>query len=148
MKKTSLTYSEKLKDPRWQKMRLQVMERDYFSCLHCHSQDKTLNVHHTYYEPNRMPWDYPIESFMTVCEDCHEEIRIATRDVLVAFMRVPPKILRAMAWEFVPAGIAWGDDDAAKKLICVLRNWERWDQMTPHIPEYPKDVLPFEQQPK
>ena len=28
-------YSEKLKDPRWQKKRLEILERDNFRCQYC-----------------------------------------------------------------------------------------------------------------
>lgn len=64
-------YSEKLKDPRWQRRRLEIMSRDGFSCVCCGRDDKTLNVHHCYYVRGREPWDYPDSSLVTVCEDCH-----------------------------------------------------------------------------
>lgn len=45
-----MTYYEMLKDPRWQKKRLEIMERDEFACRDCGDKESTLNVHHTYYE--------------------------------------------------------------------------------------------------
>lgn len=66
-------YSEKLRDPRWQKMRLKVMERDEFRCVICGDDASTLNVHHRWYEGGREPWDYPVESLVTLCESCHEQ---------------------------------------------------------------------------
>ena len=66
------TYAEKLKDPRWQKMRLKVLERDRWACKSCGSGDITLHVHHWYYKQNADPWEYPIESLETLCADCHE----------------------------------------------------------------------------
>lgn len=77
------TYFGKLKDPRWQKMRLRVLERDSWKCLQCGDATNTLHVHHTYYESNLEPWDYPLESLLTLCELCHEaetEIRKRTED--------------------------------------------------------------------
>jgi len=68
------TYSEKLKDPRWQRKRLEIMQRDGFACRGCSSKSETLNVHHTYYAPRMMPWDYPTDSLVTLCESCHNEI--------------------------------------------------------------------------
>lgn len=65
------TYSEKLKDPRWQQMRLKVMERDQFTCRKCRSKDKTLNVHHLAYAKGKAPWEYDGEALMTLCEECH-----------------------------------------------------------------------------
>lgn len=67
-------YSEKLRDPRWQKTRLQVMERDSFTCQNCGDDKKTLNVHHCYYEFGKNPWEYEIASLLTLCEECHKGI--------------------------------------------------------------------------
>lgn len=66
------TYAEKLKDPRWQRKRLEIMERDGFKCRHCRSTEKTLNVHHRIYRKGKMPWDYEDDVFVTLCEDCHK----------------------------------------------------------------------------
>lgn len=68
------TYAEKLRDPRWQKRRLEVMERDRFTCFRCRSTDKTLNVHHLMYEKGKSPWDYNDSALVTLCEDCHKEV--------------------------------------------------------------------------
>lgn len=65
-------YSKKLRDPRWQKMRLQIMERDEFVCQSCFDGESTLNVHHRYYEKGASPWDYPAEALVTLCEACHQ----------------------------------------------------------------------------
>lgn len=67
-----MTYSEKLKDPRWQKKRLEVMHRDGFACLDCGATDKPLNVHHTHYHKGG-PWETGVEHLRTVCADCHEK---------------------------------------------------------------------------
>lgn len=66
-------YTEKFKDPRWQKKRLEIMERDNFECLHCGDTKSMLNVHHTHYIGKADPWDYPDESLMTLCNNCHIE---------------------------------------------------------------------------
>lgn len=70
------TYTEKLKDPRWQKKRLEILNRDNWRCCvtGCFETEKTLHVHHLDYISGKEPWDYPDEYFMTVCENCHEEI--------------------------------------------------------------------------
>lgn len=67
-------YAEKLRDPRWQKKRLEVMERDGFTCQNCGDKESTLNVHHWYYAAGNDPWDYPDEALATLCEDCHDTI--------------------------------------------------------------------------
>lgn len=66
-----MTYKEKLKDPRWQKKRLEIMQRDGFQCKGCGSKNKTLNVHHIRYFKN--PWEGPDIYKITLCEDCHKQ---------------------------------------------------------------------------
>lgn len=65
-----MAYSQSLKDPRWQKRRLEVMNRDNFTCQYCKSTEKTLNVHHFSYKGD--PWEVDIECLITLCVDCHE----------------------------------------------------------------------------
>lgn len=72
MKKEKLSYAEMLKDPRWQKKRLEVMQRDGFICQHCLSEDKPLQVHHLVYEKDKKPWEYADEDLITLCEECHQ----------------------------------------------------------------------------
>lgn len=66
------SYAQKLKDPRWQKKRLQIMERDNWSCRSCHTDKATLHVHHKYYAFGREPWDYHDDILITLCDRCHE----------------------------------------------------------------------------
>lgn len=40
------SYAEKLRDPRWQKKRLKIFERDGWACQDCRSTTNTLNLHH------------------------------------------------------------------------------------------------------
>jgi hypothetical protein len=66
-----MTYAEKLKDPRWQKIRLKVFERDDWECQACSDRSSPLHVHHLWYEKGLDPWDYPTDSLETLCEYCH-----------------------------------------------------------------------------
>lgn len=66
------SYAEKLRDPRWQRKRLQIMERADFACEHCGAADRTLNVHHKLYRKGAMPWEYENHELECVCEGCHE----------------------------------------------------------------------------
>ena len=70
------TYSEQLKDPRWQKKRLEIMNRDCFTCCHCGDSESTLNIHHKKYTYGKNVWDYPNENLITLCESCHKKITI------------------------------------------------------------------------
>lgn len=65
-------YWELLRDPRWQRRRLEVMELANFACAQCEATDKTLNVHHRIYRKNADPWDYELNELQCLCEDCHE----------------------------------------------------------------------------
>jgi hypothetical protein len=66
---TKLTYSEKLRDPRWQRRRLEVFQRDFFTCQNCLDKKSTLFVHHKKYTGN--PWDAELKDLVTLCEHCH-----------------------------------------------------------------------------
>jgi hypothetical protein len=71
------TYSEKLKDPRWQKKLLEIMQRDDFTCQDCNNKEETLHVHHKTYEFGKDPWEYPDTNFITLCWECHETEEIS-----------------------------------------------------------------------
>lgn len=53
-----LTYSDKLKSPKWQKKRLEIMKRDKFACKLCGDTETQLHVHHKEYINGNDPWDY------------------------------------------------------------------------------------------
>ena len=84
-----MKYSDKLKDPRWQKKRLEILERDGWECTSCGSIDKTLHVHHTYYDFALNPWDYHESTLVSLCEECHSEITEKTKalDILLKSTR-------------------------------------------------------------
>ena len=68
-----MKYIEQLQDPRWQKVRLSVMNRDNFTCRMCGDKNTTLNIHHKEYYRG-FAWDTPQEHLITVCKHCHLEI--------------------------------------------------------------------------
>ena len=68
MSKTS--YADLLRDPRWQKKRLLILQRDHWMCQACGDEEATLHVHHLAYHGK--PWDSPEDELVTLCEDCHE----------------------------------------------------------------------------
>jgi hypothetical protein len=77
------TYSDKLKDPRWQRKRLEILQRDDFACRYCRSKDNTLHVHHKLYRKGKMPWDYEDDVFVTLCESCHKTAEDSKEAVLI-----------------------------------------------------------------
>ncbi len=62
------------RDPRWQRKRLEIMQRDGFKCVACGNSDETLNVHHGRYDYENgqyKPWITQDEYLQTLCEPCH-----------------------------------------------------------------------------
>lgn len=73
-----MTYSEKLKDPRWQKKRLEILNRDNFTCIYCGDNKSTLHVHHLMYLGDN-PWETPNECLDTTCKDCHDFFHVEVK---------------------------------------------------------------------
>lgn len=69
IKKTMTAYSEKLKNPKWQRKRLEALNRDNFTCQHCKDTETELHVHHLKYK--KEPFDADLEDLVTLCKDCH-----------------------------------------------------------------------------
>lgn len=70
----NITYSEKLKDPRWERKRLEILRRDDCECRFCGAPDGThLHVHHLYYIYDKDPWDYEDDALISLCRRCHHE---------------------------------------------------------------------------
>ena len=72
MAKKFVPYFEKLKDPRWQRKRLEIMNRASFKCEECGDSDQTLHVHHGYYDKDLQPWEYSNDTLWCLCEGCHQ----------------------------------------------------------------------------
>lgn len=66
-----MNYSQKLRDPRWQRRRLEIMQVANFKCADCNNREKTLNVHHLKYRHGAAPWEYLDAELVCLCEDCH-----------------------------------------------------------------------------
>lgn len=65
------SYKEKLLDPRWQRKRLEILERSGFACEACADTTSTLHVHHKRYVKGREPWDYSASELVSLCKNCH-----------------------------------------------------------------------------
>lgn len=111
------SYSEKLKDPRWQKRRLQILEKARWTCVYCESETKSLHVHHLFYEKGKDPWEYEDSMLMVLCQDCHKSVAEIQKDITLILAEFPP-------W-------MWADLHAA---LCDVRSnpsghpWETWSK--------------------
>lgn len=101
MSRTSKSYFEKLKDPRWQRKRLEVLESAEFSCEWCGDSESTLHVHHGYYEKGLEPWEYPDDSLHCLCEACHKAAEKARMELARKMGTLPAE------WYFGVSEIAY-----------------------------------------
>lgn len=73
MRISKSSYAQKLRDPRWQKKRLEILQRDSWTCVKCGDDQLELHVHHKRYVRNVEPWDYPDKDLETLCDECHKD---------------------------------------------------------------------------
>ena len=98
-------YSDKFKDPRWQKRRTEIMNRDKFTCRICGDEKNTLNVHHILYKKGAEPWEYEDHELLTVCEKCHaqfipefmEGLALFIFAFLLRYKKISPVAIRDLA---------------------------------------------------
>lgn len=130
-------YSDLLTDPRWQRRRLEILERDGFKCRVCERGDSSLHVHHGYYQRGVEPWDYPAESLWTLCQDCHGATEAAMLEIRRFIGHLNPSVIltaaRAVHWslealepaEVRPHRVAGGEEtytlEQAQERIELLR---------------------------
>jgi 5-methylcytosine-specific restriction endonuclease McrA len=67
-----VTYKDKLKDPRWQKKRLKVLEYANWRCQLCGDNSQELHVHHPRYVKGKLPWQYKDGELTALCYWCHD----------------------------------------------------------------------------
>lgn len=118
-----MNYKEKFKNPKWQKKRLEILERDDFKCQLCHSQDHTLTVHHFKY--SKEPWETPDKFLITVCWNCHKKIQNAQNVILDAIRNSIASSTTVKKIELIYSildELEALDDDSLKKVYNIMRN--------------------------
>ena len=101
-------YSELLKDPRWQKRRLETLERDNWKCLICNDKESTLHVHHKWYVKGLKPWEYRETCLITLCDSCHKFEH-----------SIKEKSIKALAISFLSKGLANSDLISIAEVVSV-----------------------------
>ena len=116
-----MTYKEKFKDPRWQKKRLQILERDLFACKLCSDTTSTLHVHHRYYEGYKDPWDYNNSCLITLCESCHEIEETSIKQYYELFYETLRKsIFMSDDWREIAAAIHYSKTNLKPSQLAEL----------------------------
>ena len=104
-----MTYREKLKDPRWQRRRLEVMQAANWRCQHCGRGSTELHAHHALYIKDREPWEYPDKLLVCLCGDCHGEWHSAWDSLVgslaVLMAHVPGKRVAAVFQHFASEAV-------------------------------------------
>ncbi len=115
MNMSRTSYSEKLRDPRWQKKRLEALDAAGWACEMCADSTSTLHVHHKQYFKGREPWDYDAAQLTTLCDTCHEEHHAAPGRLMDVISRLPLD------------GMKWIDREKAACLIAGVMGLEDFD---------------------
>lgn len=90
--RSDLHYKDKLRLPKWHKMRLEVLRRDEWKCTNCGAKDSLLDVHHMNYirvntSETAAPWESDSSDLATLCRDCHLKERGRDGDSLATGSR-------------------------------------------------------------
>ncbi len=88
-------FYKEYKNPKWQKLRLKILERDGFMCQYCQDKEEELHVHHKYYEKGKRIWEYNEDAFITLCKSCHEEETSCMKEVIPEFMNLMKKLFNS-----------------------------------------------------
>jgi hypothetical protein len=107
-----MSYSEKLKNPEWQKKRLEVLNRDNLTCQLCFDEKTELHVHHKKYIKGKEPWDIPTSNLQTLCKHCHGLIEWHKQHPEFSISTVAYKDTAAAdTYLFIAASISEGEED-------------------------------------
>jgi hypothetical protein len=87
-----LSIQEQYNHPLWQRKRLEILDRDGWTCRCCdkESSDKIpiqFHVHHLWYERDLLIWEIDNEGLVTVCDECHKKLHneLAKTAGIIAF---------------------------------------------------------------
>lgn len=115
-----MTYYEQLKDPRWQKKRLEIFTRDNFTCISCGSFHETLHVHHGVYIKGLKAWQYESKHLHTLCYSCHDTTELFIPTIYQLIGETNPSLLWDIEWIF--KWIKSGGAESLRKWIVETEN--------------------------
>lgn len=132
-----MSYAEKLKDPRWQKKRLEILDRDEWTCKICKHKEITLHVHHKIYSKGN-PWDIDSDCLVTLCEDCHESEQSSMKESIKEFTSIVKsaffsKQIDDLTMGFLEASKRLSSDQLTKVLFRILYNKDLLEKLLVHV---------------
>lgn len=86
------TYQSQIASDEWKSFSSLIRSHRNF-CECCRQGNKTLQVHHLFYEPGRKLWEYSDGEVLVLCRECHQqlhdELKIFRK---VVFRRLSPRM--------------------------------------------------------
>ena len=101
---TYRTYIEKLRDPRWQRLRLKCLEKSEWTCSWCSDKKSNLQVHHGYYRKSATPWSYPQKTLHVLCDSCHGRAELEREELYRMIASIHPRDICAMSMMLANSG--------------------------------------------
>lgn len=86
-----IDYAKQYQHPKWQKKRLEILEREDYTCQDCGDTEIQLHIHHGHYSKGHEVWDYDNETLWCLCEPCHESWEIEKSNLYYNIARMKLK---------------------------------------------------------
>ena len=118
-----MSYSDLLRDPRWQRKRLETLQAAGWACSNCGDKTKTLHVHHLKYRRGAKPWEYEADELRSLCEKCHDDATEAIRNLDEAVDGI--KVMGDPGWIEMAIGYLRALRGAAEEEIIIVDNYEQ-----------------------
>ena len=117
------THATQLTDPRWQKKRLEILQRDNWKCQVCKNEKEQLEVHHIFYLPDWQLWEYSNDWLVTLCHKHHDQQKHHSKMFTNLFIILKTKGF--LAQDLLALSIKIDiDEKFTKKLIKDLRKFQ------------------------
>ena len=97
LKVVDMEFKDQYKHPKWQKRRLDALEKSEFTCTCCGSDETQLHVHHRQYFKGRMIWEYADDELEVLCETCHQDAHQVTDALKTLLSTLPVDGMREVA---------------------------------------------------
>ena len=123
-----MKYSEELKSPKWQRKRLEVLNRDNFTCCLCGDTETELHVHHLKY--NGKPYESDIQDLETLCWVCHNYNTFQHKEIIIEFSIDPKTHVKnhttktLLISEFIDQIILYEIDSEKRELNYLVSFWK------------------------